>query len=121
MIHDDSICVPLDLYENDKLVHSHSKYNLLVKISISDNCFIGIGSIILPGVHIGINSIVCSGSEVPKDVLAETVVARNPAKAICSVKDFCSRRKEKIIRINLNIDDNCPRADEIRTPVSNFR
>ena len=55
------------------------------KIVIKDNCFIGLGSIILPGVTIGPNSIVAAGSVVTKDVEPDSVVAGNPAKKVSSV------------------------------------
>lgn len=51
---------------------------------IGDNCFIGIGAIILPGVNIGDGSIVAAGSVVTKDVQPASVVAGNPAKVLYS-------------------------------------
>lgn len=111
--HDGSICVPLDFYENIKLVDSYSRYNLFGKVKIGDNCFIGIGSIILPGVNIGSNSIIGAGSVVTKDVPAEVVVAGNPAKIICSIESYYLSRKEKIIEIRNAIDDKDFRTEEI--------
>ena len=58
------------------------------KIVIKDNCFIGLGSIILPGVTIGPNSIVAAGSVVTKDVEPDTVVGGNPAKKITTVPEY---------------------------------
>ena len=49
---------------------------------IGDNCFIGGGSFILPGVSIGNNVIVGMGSVVTKDVPDNCIVAGNPAKVI---------------------------------------
>ena len=51
-------------------------------ILIEDNVWIGGGAILLPGVRIGRNAVVGAGAVVPKDVLANTVVAGNPAKVI---------------------------------------
>lgn len=64
-------------------------------IVIHDNCFIGIGSIIMPNVTIGPNSIVGAGAVVTKNVPPNVVVAGNPAKTICSVEEY----KEKTLRI----------------------
>lgn len=64
-------------------------------ITINDNCFIGINSIILPNVTIGPNSIIGAGSVVTKDVLPNTIVAGNPARIIFSFEEY----KEKVIRI----------------------
>lgn len=49
---------------------------------IGKNCFIGMNSIILPGLEIEDQSIVGAGSVVTKDVPPNTVVAGNPAKII---------------------------------------
>jgi acetyltransferase-like isoleucine patch superfamily enzyme len=62
-------------------------------ISIFDNCFIGASAIILPGVQIGPNSVVGAGSIVTKDVPAQTIVAGNPARRICSLEEY----RKKII------------------------
>lgn len=49
---------------------------------IGDHCFIGGGSFILPGVHIGNNVIVGMGAVVTKDVPDNCIVAGNPARII---------------------------------------
>jgi acetyltransferase-like isoleucine patch superfamily enzyme len=49
-------------------------------------CWIGAGTIILPGVTIGRNAVVGAGSVVTKDVRAFTVAVGNPAKTIPIVK-----------------------------------
>ncbi|MEZ5476987.1 MAG: DapH/DapD/GlmU-related protein [Thiolinea sp.] len=51
---------------------------------IGARCFIGCASIIMPGVTIGDECIIASGSVVTKDVPAHSIVAGNPAKVIRS-------------------------------------
>ena len=51
-------------------------------ITIGDNCWIGGGSIINPGVNIGNNVVVGSGSVVTKSFPDNVVIAGNPAKII---------------------------------------
>lgn len=51
-------------------------------VRIEDGADIGIGSIILPGVTIGMNSVVGAGSVVTKDVKPYSIVAGVPAKLI---------------------------------------
>jgi acetyltransferase-like isoleucine patch superfamily enzyme len=51
-------------------------------VRIDDDVWIGIGSIILKGVHIGTGARVAAGSVVTKDVPAHTRVAGNPARIV---------------------------------------
>ena len=55
------------------------------RIKIGRGAFIGIGSMILPGVTIGEGSLVGPGSVVTKDVPDHTWVAGNPARPIKSI------------------------------------
>lgn len=57
-------------------------------VMIEENAKIGANATILPGVKIGRNAIVGSGSVVTKDVEPEKVVAGNPAKVIKDVSDL---------------------------------
>ena len=61
-------------------------------ITINDNCFIGISSIIMGNITIGPNAIVGAGSVVTRDVLPNAVVAGNPARTISSLEGY----KEKV-------------------------
>ncbi|OMJ13234.1 putative acetyltransferase [Smittium culicis] len=54
--------------------------NIFAPLKIGDNVWIGGGSIILPGITIGNNSVIAAGSVVTKDVPENVVVAGNPAK-----------------------------------------
>lgn len=55
-------------------------------IVLEDDCWLGAGSIILPGVTVGKCSIVGAGSVVTKDVAPYTIVAGVPAKIIKKVE-----------------------------------
>ena len=55
------------------------------KVKIGNNVFVGINSIILPGITIGDNVIIGAGSIVTKDVPGNVVVAGNPAKIIRNI------------------------------------
>ncbi len=61
------------------------------RIRILDNSFIGINSILLPGITIGPNSIVAAGSIVTKDVPPNTVVGGNPAKIISTISQYTEK------------------------------
>jgi acetyltransferase-like isoleucine patch superfamily enzyme len=56
--------------------------NRLSDVWIGDNCFIGAGSIILPGVTIGNNCIVAPASVVARNVPAGSLVFGNPARIV---------------------------------------
>jgi len=51
-------------------------------VSIGPGAFLGIGSVILPGVKLGEGAYVGAGAVVTSDVPAHTVVAGNPARVI---------------------------------------
>ena len=61
------------------------------RIIIKDNCFIGAGAILLPGVSIGPNAVVAAGAVVTRSVSANTVVAGVPAHYICSYQEYVAR------------------------------
>lgn len=67
-------------HDHCKRVGNNQPY--LVDTHIGKNCFIAVNAIILPGVKIGDEVIVGSGSVVTKDVPSNCIVAGNPAKII---------------------------------------
>lgn len=56
-------------------------------VKIGNNVFIGIRSIILPGITIGDNVIIGAGSVITKDIPDNVVVAGNPAKFIRTMEE----------------------------------
>lgn len=76
------------------------------KITVGKNCFIGCRSIILPGVNIGDNCIIGAGSIVTKNVPANTVVAGQPAKHICTIEEYKRKHSKNFLYcVNLNYND----------------
>lgn len=65
------------------LTHDRTR-GLYLHTRVGERCFIGAHSIVLPGVHIGDESIVGAGSVVTKDVPPRSAVAGNPARIIKS-------------------------------------
>lgn len=61
---------------------SYSKKHINKKIFIGNNVQLGVGSIVLAGVHIGDNVIVGAGSVVTKDIETNSIVAGSPATII---------------------------------------
>jgi acetyltransferase-like isoleucine patch superfamily enzyme len=66
-------------------------------IRILDNCFIGYGAIILPGVTIGPNSVVGAGSDVTKDIPPDVVAVGNPAHRLCSLEEYIAGYQAKML------------------------
>lgn len=73
------------------LSHEHVKRELknpanpwVTDTYIGKNCFIGVGSFILPGVKIGDEVIIGAGSMVTKDIPSNSVAVGNPARIIRS-------------------------------------
>lgn len=72
------------------------KHTRIGKILIKDNCYIGENVIILPGVTIGPNVLVASGSVVNKDIPPDSCVAGVPARFYAKFSDFVNKQKENI-------------------------
>lgn len=67
------------------------RYRKVIKygrINVLDNCVIGRGAIILPGVTIGPNSVVGAGSVVNRNVPPDVLVAGNPAKPVMTIQQY---------------------------------
>lgn len=79
------------------LKNKHSKADLFGTIKIGDNVFIGLKSIILPGVEIGDNVVIGAGSVVTKSIPSNTVVAGVPAKVVSDIDRYLNKIEEKII------------------------
>lgn len=79
-----------------------NKTDVFGKIVIGNNCFIGMSSVILPGVQIADNCVIGAGSVVTKSIKEKgTVWGGNPAKQITTVE----RLREKYEEYAVNLTD----------------
>ena len=83
---------------NPELRYKQAQYNL--PIHIEENVWIGAGSVILPGITIGKNSVIGAGSIVTKDIPANVVAAGNP----CRILREIGERDRKYYYRDLEID-----------------
>jgi len=67
------------------------------RIDIGDNVFIGMNTVLLPGVRVGNNVIIGAGSVVTKSIPDNLVVAGNPAKVIMTFSEYEKRALETYV------------------------
>ena len=60
-------------------------YQYNTPVRIGENCWIGAGAIILPGVTIGDNTVIGAGSVVTKDIPANVVAVGNPCRVMRAI------------------------------------
>lgn len=62
------------------------------KVTIGNNVYIGMNTLILKGVKIGNNVIIGAGSIVTHDIPDNCVAVGNPAKVLCSLEEYREKR-----------------------------
>ena len=70
------------------------KTDVVGPITIGDDCFIGMRSILMYGVTLGDHCVVGAGSVVTKSFPPRTVLAGNPAKAICTIDEYAEKYRD---------------------------
>ena len=78
-------------HDNASIKAIPGQTDVIGKISIGNDCFIGMRSILMFGVTLGDHCIVGAGSVVTHSFPSRTVVAGNPAKAICTIDEYAAK------------------------------
>jgi acetyltransferase-like isoleucine patch superfamily enzyme len=95
----------------------YGKVHKLGRIDIRDNCVIGWGAIILPGVTIGPDCVIAAGSVVARSIPPGVVAAGNPAKPVMTIQQYA----EWSLAASPDIDEEeyarDPKAYLMRTPL----
>jgi acetyltransferase-like isoleucine patch superfamily enzyme len=73
------------VFRNEARYRNVIKYG---RINILDNCVIGQGTIILPGVTIGPNSVIAAGSVVSRNIPPGVLAGGNPARPIMTIHQY---------------------------------
>lgn len=71
-------------------------YTKLGEVTIGNDVFIGIGTIILPNTHIGNKVIVGAGTIVAHDIPDNSVVTGNPFRILCTYDDYMEKQKGRM-------------------------
>ena len=74
-------------------------YQFNIPIHIGKNCWIGAGSVILPGVTVGDGSVIGAGSVVTKDIPSGVVAVGNPFRVLRKIGDRDREYYYKDLRI----------------------
>ena len=77
------------------------KYNELInssgRVKLGNNIYIGRDVTILKGVSIGDNCVIGLGSIVTSDIPSDSVAVGAPARVICTIDEYFSRRKGRCL------------------------
>ena len=68
-------------------VARNSMYEYGIEVTVGDNVWIGGNTVIMPGVHIGSNTVIGAGSVVTKDIPDWVVAAGNPCRVIRKITE----------------------------------
>lgn len=80
----------VSIYTAGHPVHPASRnsgFEFGLEVTIGDNVWIGGSTVILPGVHIGSNTVIGAGSVVTKDIPDWVIAAGNPCKVVRSITE----------------------------------
>jgi acetyltransferase-like isoleucine patch superfamily enzyme len=95
----------------------YQKVHKFGRIDIRDNCVIGWGVIILPGVTIGPDCVIAAGSVVTRSIPPGVLAAGNPAKPVMTVQQYAEWSLAATPDINEEEYARDPRACLTHTPL----
>lgn len=78
-------------------------YQYNVPVSIGKNCWLGAGTIVLPGVNIGDNCVIGAGSVITKDIPENSVAYGNPCKVARQISERDREYYFKDKKISYNV------------------
>ena len=74
---------------------------IMGRIKIGNNVFIGLGTTILPGTIVGNNVIIGARSVIKGNIPSNVVVAGNPAKVIMTMNDYLERKSKNFHQLEI--------------------
>jgi acetyltransferase-like isoleucine patch superfamily enzyme len=101
--------------------------DIVAPIRVGDNVFLGLGSLIMPGVDIGSNVVVAAGSVVTRSVPPDRVVAGVPARVIKATDEYLGSVLPRALHVrHLPLEErrkifNAQQPTNRQTPVTNSK
>lgn len=93
-IGDDVTLAPrVHILAHDASTVHYLSYSKIGRVVIGNKVFIGTNTVVLPNVHIGDNVVVGANSTVSRDLESGYVYVGNPARKICSIKEFINKNR----------------------------
>jgi acetyltransferase-like isoleucine patch superfamily enzyme len=77
---------------------------VVAPVTIGDNCFIGAGSILLPGTKIGNNVIIGAGTVVKGTIADYSIVVGNPSRVISDTREWGEKNELRKGEFTLLVD-----------------
>jgi acetyltransferase-like isoleucine patch superfamily enzyme len=68
-------------------------------ITVGENCYLGMGVLVMPGVKIGNNVVIGAGSVVTKDIPDNSVAVGVPARVIKSIEQYREKLEEQSLHL----------------------
>ena len=75
----------------------HPDIDLIGPIKIGNNVFVGLNTIIMPGVEIGDNCVIGAGSVVTKSIPSNVVAVGAPAKPIKTIDEYWDSIQDRVL------------------------
>jgi len=116
---DVTISTNVTVLAHDASTKKYIGYTKIKKVHIGKKCFVGSGSIILPGTFLGNECIVGAGSVVRGNYPDNSIIVGNPARVVGNTNEYIDRYRDKlngtIIYDDNSIDDMIRAAKELGT------
>jgi acyl-[acyl carrier protein]--UDP-N-acetylglucosamine O-acyltransferase len=94
----------------------HPDIDVLAPIVIGNNVFVGVNTILMPGIEIGDNVVIGAGSVVTADIPPDTVAAGTPARPVRTRAEYWERTQPRAEHIR-----SWPREKKRRHLLERFR
>jgi len=111
-IGDDVTLAPdVKVLAHDASTKIHLGYTRIGKVTIGNRVFIGASSIVLPGVTVGNDVVIGAASVVSRDIPDGVVACGNPARPICTLEQFLSRKRAEMALVPCFGEEYTERGD----------